>query len=445
MTRKENRYRFIYIISDIISSILVSVFIADILNISEHLVEISIYSIITNISIAFISGYYNSVLAKSRLNELATTIISNPISLFLIYKFSIHPYGYWHISLTLLCYAISFLINYIFRVFVTYSIKLSIKNNSFQQKTIVIGEGILAEELFLWLKNTLKRDANLLSKNFASADDFIQKIKEFDKIYDIDEIVLAPQSNNILGLDKMIKELLSTDLYPKKKIYFSARSLRSMSFRSRITSLFGEDLISIDRLNMGDFSQNLKFIFDKIVSLSLLIFLSPIFLLIAILIKLDSKGDIIYKQERVGLHSRKFTIYKFRTMIENAEPNGPVLSKDGDNRISKIGTYLRKYRLDELPQFYNVLIGDMSIIGPRPEREFFEKQIIEIAPEYRLIHNIKPGITSWGIVQYGYASSVDEMLERFDYDWIYYENMSLFLDFSVLIYTIRTIIKGLGK
>ncbi len=302
MTRKENRYRFIYIISDIISSILVSVFIANILNISEHLVEISIYSIITNISIAFISGYYNSVLAKSRLNELATTIISNPISLFLIYKFSIHPYGYWHISLTLLCYAISFLINYIFRVFVTYSIKLSIKNNSFQQKTIVIGEGILAEELFLWLKNTLKRDANLLSENFASADDFIQKIKEFDKIYDIDEIVLAPQSNNILGLDKMIKELLFTDLYPNKKIYFSARSLRSMSFRSRITSLFGEDLISIDRLNMGDFSQNIKFIFDKIVSLSLLIFLSPIFLLIAILIKLDSKGDIIYKQELLKIN-----------------------------------------------------------------------------------------------------------------------------------------------
>lgn len=138
-------------------------------------------------------------------------------------------------------------------------------------------------------------------------------------------------------------------------------------------------------------------------------------------------------------------MYKFRSMIENAEKDIPMLSTKGDNRITKVGNWMRRYRLDELPQLYNVLIGDMSLVGPRPERQYYINMLIERCPNYKLMSNIKPGITSWGIVKYGYASNLDEMIDRFSYDWIYYENISVVLDITVLAYTIKTIINGLGK
>jgi lipopolysaccharide/colanic/teichoic acid biosynthesis glycosyltransferase len=167
--------------------------------------------------------------------------------------------------------------------------------------------------------------------------------------------------------------------------------------------------------------------------------------LIALLIKRDSKGPVIYKQERIGYHSKPFFIYKFRTMRTDAEQAGPMLSSRNDARITGIGRVLRKYRIDELPQFWNVLKGDMSLVGPRPEREYFIRQIMPCAPQYTLIHQVRPGITSWGMVKFGYASSLQEMVERVRYDLIYLANVSLTVDVKILIYTIKTVIKGRGK
>ena len=154
---------------------------------------------------------------------------------------------------------------------------------------------------------------------------------------------------------------------------------------------------------------------------------------------------MIYRQRRIGIHHKPFTIYKFRTMRTDAEAAGPQLSGENDPRVTKVGRVMRKYRIDELPQFWNVLKGDMSLVGPRPEREYFIRQIVKEAPYYTLVHQVRPGITSWGMVKYGYASTVGQMVERTRFDLIYLSNMSTMVDIKILIHTLKTVMTGKGK
>jgi exopolysaccharide biosynthesis polyprenyl glycosylphosphotransferase len=213
----------------------------------------------------------------------------------------------------------------------------------------------------------------------------------------------------------------------------------------RISSIFGTPLIEVDAIVMPQWQQSVKRALDIFCSLSALLILSPVFLFLFILIKTDSKGPAIFKQQRIGRWGKTFTIYKFRTMRIDAEKDGPALSSSADDRMTKVGRWLRKFRLDEFPQFYNVLIGNMSLVGPRPERQFFIDQILPLAPHYKLLHRVKPGFTSWGQVKYGYAENVDQMIERLKYDILYIENMSLALDFKIAFYTLLTVLKAEGK
>jgi lipopolysaccharide/colanic/teichoic acid biosynthesis glycosyltransferase len=188
----------------------------------------------------------------------------------------------------------------------------------------------------------------------------------------------------------------------------------------------------------------LKLSLDKIISSIAVICLIPIYLILSIVVKATSKGPVFFCQERVGRYGKPFVLYKFRTMVPNAEVEGPALSSKSDERVTSVGRFMRKTRLDELPNFFNVLKGDLSIVGPRPERQFFIDQIVEKAPHYLQLLRVKPGITSWGQVKYGYAENVDQMIERLEFDLLYLENMSLLVDFRIMVYTIITVLRGRG-
>jgi sugar transferase (PEP-CTERM system associated) len=189
-----------------------------------------------------------------------------------------------------------------------------------------------------------------------------------------------------------------------------------------------------------------KRILSVLISAMLLILFAPIIFLLMILIKLDSKGPIFYQQERVGQDGRTFTLVKFRSMYENAEDEtGPVWCKEGDNRITRIGRLMRKMRLDELPQFYNVFRGDMSLVGPRPERPTFVQQLAQTIPYYHLRHAIKPGITGWAQINYGYANTAEHAGEKLQYDLFYIKNMSWVLDGLIMLETIKTVLVKKGS
>jgi lipopolysaccharide/colanic/teichoic acid biosynthesis glycosyltransferase len=183
---------------------------------------------------------------------------------------------------------------------------------------------------------------------------------------------------------------------------------------------------------------------DLIFSFLLLLILSPFLLLLALLIRLSGKGPVIYSQDRIGKNGKPFLIFKFRSMKFDAEQGNPMLSGTAEERVTRIGKFLRKYRIDEIPNFFNVLKGDMSIVGPRPERRFFIDQILLRVPEYKELHKVKPGITSWGQVRYGYASSVEEMIRRLDYDLYYMKHRSLLFDLKILLLTVKTVLRGKG-
>jgi exopolysaccharide biosynthesis polyprenyl glycosylphosphotransferase len=243
--------------------------------------------------------------------------------------------------------------------------------------------------------------------------------------------VLETLLNELEGYDLIIKIIPDTyDL---------------LSNKVKTNNIFGTPFMEVKTDLMPKWQKRIKRGADIVFSLLAIILLSPIFFIIPILIKRGSKGSIIYRQTRIGLHGNEFSILKFRTMAEDSEKYGPQLSSENDNRITKEGKFLRKTRLDEIPQFFNVLKGEMAIVGPRPERQFFIDQIVKEAPHFKQLQKLTPGITSWGQVKYGYAENVDEMVQRLKYDILYLKNQSLALDFKILLYTVIIVLKRKGK
>lgn len=230
-----------------------------------------------------------------------------------------------------------------------------------------------------------------------------------------------------------------------KDIAIEPRLFDVFTGAARIIHIDESPLIMISDPKMADWELVVKHTFDVCVAAIGLVLLSPLFLIIALLVHFDSPGPVLYKQERVGFRGQTFKILKFRSMYIDAETDTPLLSKVSDARITKVGRFLRKYRLDELPQLWNILRGEMTIVGPRPERPYFVKQIMEKAPYYCLLYKVRPGLTSWGPVKVGYTDTMDKMLQRLTYDITYTENMSLSLDIKILLRTIGVLVDGKGQ
>ncbi len=276
-------------------------------------------------------------------------------------------------------------------------------------------------------------------------------------IHSVDEVVNFEQKHKLKPYDEVILDLKSRGkereiyalinrLYPTNVEISIVPSLYDMlTGAAEIADISGQPLVRITEHKMSDMELCIKRAFDIVVSATMLLLLMPVFVVISILVWSTSEGPILYRQERVGLHGKPFNILKFRTMRVHSEGGTPQLSADNDPRITKVGKFLRKYRLDELPQFWNILIGDMSIVGPRPERRYFINQIEEKAPYYCLIYKVRPGLTSWGPIKVGYTDTLDKMVRRLNYDIVYLENMSIALDVEIMFYTIGVILNGRGK
>ncbi len=405
--------------------------------------------------LGYLSGFYNKVFFKSRLQELLTTLtstfIASMIMFFLILINDSYSERLRNYELILTMWGCIFFFLYFVRAIITGHTKKEIDKGKLKFNTLIIGNNLQTYELIGKLKQSNNYYGHHIAgivhlsddKDFHNSDLPIFELSEIEEVcktLDIHAVIISPNRMDKNKLFNLINNLFVLNI----PIKISPQLYDILVTKFHNTNLFGEPLIDIAQSNMPESQKCIKRTLDVIFSIIALIILTPIFIITAILIKLDTKGPVFYKQQRIGQHGIPFYIYKFRSMIEHAEKGQPQLSSKNDARITRVGKILRKYRIDETPQFWNVLRGDMSLVGPRPERQFFIDQIIEKASYYTLVYQIRPGITSMGVVKFGYATNIEQMIERTKYDIIYIENMSLLIDLKIILYTIKTVLTGKG-
>lgn len=401
-----------------------------------------------------ISGFYNQPFQKSRLgivsNTMAVSIVGSSLVLLLLLlndAAAKHIYYILVLTLTFLLFACL----YMGRSFINGGFLRKLRDQKVVYTTVIIGDSRAAVRMAAQLDDSVDMATNRVL-GFVHLPGEVGCVKgrqvwSLDETGDIignlkpDQIVIATESKDDRKVMWILDRLITYDI----PIKIAPDTLSYITANIRMGDIMGTPLVDLSSPRLSDFGLNVKRCGDVLISALALLLLSPVYLALAIAVKRSSPGPVIYKQERIGKHQKKFKIYKFRSMYQDAEANGPQLSSEHDRRITRVGEVMRKYRLDELPQFWNVLRGDMSLVGPRPEREYYIRKIMDRAPYYGLVFQVRPGITSWGMVKFGYASSIDEMVERSRYDLIYLNNMSILTDLKILAYTVRTVVTGEGK
>lgn len=383
-----------------------------------------------------VSGYYNHPYAKSRVDDVLNTFGVSALSALLIF-FAVLindniPERLLNYQLLGILWLLLALPVYACRYVLTSHGKRMLKSGRLRQPAVVIGA---------WRGRRADVPAEFDIRAVIDHEDAgaIARAEEDVRAGRIGVVILACDKAD----GQRTAELLGRFLMLDCSVYMMPDIYDMLTMRTHISSVSHEPLLNITA-GLSPATANLKRLGDIVVSAFALVLLAPVLAAIAVAVKCDSRGPVLYFQERIGYRRRPFNIIKFRTMRPDAESDGPQLSSESDPRITHVGAFLRKYRLDELPQFWNVLVGDMSLVGPRPEREYYLKRIAERAPYVGLTHLVRPGLSSWGMVRYGYARNVDEMLERLPYDLLYIENVSLGVDLRIMLHTINTIFTGKG-
>ena len=406
--------------------------------------------------IYYLQGSYHEVRRMYRLKILNLTFFGSLIGTVLIFFIlilddTVSNYQMYYYSFGLL-FSLQFLLSVLIRLILATVLISYLRKAGSGFRTVIIGGSEKAVSILndltnqKWCINTIVGYININGSD-RLLDNKLDYLGHCDNLeilirdHKVEEVIIAIESSDHNRIQKIITRI--QDGRVKIKILPDMYELLSGSLK--MTDIYGALLLQIVDDSMPIWQQALKRAMDLIISLVALILLIPIYITCALAVKFSSSGPIFYLQDRVGLDGRVFKIIKFRTMYLNSEESGPQLSSTNDSRITKAGRFMRKTRLDEFPQFMNVILGHMSLVGPRPERQFYIDQIMALAPQYVHLTKVRPGITSWGQVKYGYAENVEQMLDRMKFDLLYLKNRSIALDIKIMFYTIAIVLKAKGK
>jgi len=409
------------------------------------------------ITFYYFTGFYNNMFRRSRLDDFVRTLLSSLMGVIVIFfvlildDFIVDYTNYY--SLFLALFLQHFALTLIPRMILTGRTVSRVHQRKITFRTVMIGSNENAVDVYKEIQGQKKSSGheilgfiNVNQKEHYQLQDYMVHLGSYKHMQDI--LLENRVEEAIVALDPSEQDKIGDVVSRLSLLNVGVSAIPSMTDiltgKVKSSTIFGTPLLEVSHELMPAWQQHVKQIMDIVLSLISLVILSPLILFLSIGVKLSSPGPVLYTQSRIGRFGKEFRIFKFRSMYHNAEENGPELSSRHDPRVTRFGQMMRRHRLDEIPNFINVLKGEMSLVGPRPEREYFIERIVQEAPHYVHLHKVKPGITSWGQVKYGYAVNVREMINRLRYDILYIENMSLFVDLKILLYTILTILKGRG-